>query len=332
MRALTWMLLLLGACKGGGTDPADDTDPVADDTDTAEPTDDTDVGPTETYTPVGFTPMEVFLPPWRYPQQGTRMFADAVSYEQFSGLTAPPELADLSQQVLVRIGNAGAFPGSIGSFTKVEKADSDGKIHSEVTWDVPGRDCSTFEIPLAVAAFSLIDPVGERPRFAVGWEWSGDHSCADGLEVDQACTISNYCKTGFICQGLTQGDTGICRPDDLHTTVDVPVGDLTDGMNEFELEFSGLATVSEDVLMQLSMTHPRASDLHISLENPAGTVVVIADRIELPRTLDLWIAVRGFPGDEPANGTWILRIDDQVSGQVGGIGPYSRVEVASRWD
>jgi hypothetical protein len=42
--------------------------------------------------------------------------------------------------------------------------------------------------------------------------------------------------------------------------------------------------------------------------------------------------VRGFPGDEPANGTWILRIDDQVSGQVGAIGPYSRVEVASRWD
>lgn len=152
------------------------------------------------------------------------------------------------------------------------------------------------------------------------------------------CSVSQPCPAGagLVCSGLVAGDQGICRPGWMRgaffseTAIEIPDGAA--GGTEAQLSVYGLATVSTDVAVDLLISHERPEDLRVSLVNPAGTEVVLYDHPqELVELYASSMPVKGFPGDESANGAWRLKVVDTVKGSTGSIGWFG-LTVTSRWD
>ncbi len=158
----------------------------------------------------------------------------------------------------------------------------------------------------------------------------------------QACSAAQPCPgTQLVCAGLTRGDAGLCLPawlrrsfDDVgpFAIPDAPAAGLTRHLTAY-----GLATVDMDVELRATIAHPRARDLRVTLENPAGTEVVVFDglaadpSVDADPYLELDGAVLGFSGDESVNGTWTLRLVDRQGGQVGTLSSW-HLTITSRWD
>ncbi len=164
-------------------------------------------------------------------------------------------------------------------------------------------------------------------------------SCVN-LAADSAANEGATCESdlacgnaGLLCAGLSRGTSGLCLPAwQRRSFVSEPQLAIPDNkpLGASAMLFAyGLATVDMDVWLKLQISHPRAADLLVTLENPAGTVVTIA--IPAGNGVDLDIPVLGFSGDESVNGAWTLKVVDKASGQAGTI---DRVElvIGSRWD
>jgi subtilisin-like proprotein convertase family protein len=86
------------------------------------------------------------------------------------------------------------------------------------------------------------------------------------------------------------------------------------------------------VVIDLHITHPRIADLRVSLINPSSTEAVVfsgeRDGTELYLNS---LPLRGFPGDESANGVWTLKVVDTRRGQTGTIQSFG-LTLTSRWD
>jgi hypothetical protein len=151
------------------------------------------------------------------------------------------------------------------------------------------------------------------------------------------CTATAACPadSGLTCAGLSRGSSGLCLPAwQRRGFVSEPQLAIPDNRPAGEtatLYVYGLATVDMDVWLRLHITHPRTSDLVITLENPAGAVVPVFSATAPGVDLDLEIPVQGFSGDEGVNGAWQLHVVDKAATKVGTI---DRVElvVGSRWD
>jgi hypothetical protein len=148
-----------------------------------------------------------------------------------------------------------------------------------------------------------------------------------------ASDIACGAESGLLCAGLSRGTSGLCLPAwQRRSFVSEPQLAIPDNkvIGASAMLFAyGLATVDMDVWLKLQISHPRAADLRITLENPAGTVATIA--VPAGNGVDLDVPVLGFSGDESVNGAWTLKVVDKASGQVGTI---DRVElvIGSRWD
>lgn len=324
MRLLLLTLPLVLACKGGkdgDTDPSDDTDKTPD---TGGPTDD------ETWEDLSFQTLDLLLPATVYRARTARLFTDAASFQTFTTLTPPPELAAGTHHVLVRVGNPGAYPGSVPAFTKVEKSES-GRLSADLTWQIPDDDCVNFVVTVPQAAFALIPPQpGARPKFGVGWEDNNSYDCTDGKTVGQSCSVREYCGPDLFCQGITRAGTGTCQPTALKNSWYLPATTLEDNaVTTVPVEVSGLGSNDTDVLLLVRLNHPRAADLRITVESPSGREVTVVDGVALPRTGQVSSALRGFSGQETVNGTWKVRFYDQQAGQRGSLDEGSILEIGS---
>ncbi len=140
-------------------------------------------------------------------------------------------------------------------------------------------------------------------------------------------------NAGLLCAGLSRGTSGLCLPAwQRRSFVSEPQLAIPDNkvIGASAMLFAyGLATVDMDVWLKLQISHPRAADLIVTLQNPAGTVATIA--VPAGNGVDLDVPVLGFSGDETVSGAWILKVVDKASGQTGTI---DRVElvIGSRWD
>ncbi|MCE9578887.1 MAG: proprotein convertase P-domain-containing protein [Deltaproteobacteria bacterium] len=153
----------------------------------------------------------------------------------------------------------------------------------------------------------------------------------DGTE----CTTDASCSSAaLVCAGASRG-YGLCRPAwmrgafaDAATTA-IPDG----GSIDRAIAVRGLATVDTDVVIALTIDHPRGSQLRVTLTNPAGTEAVVHDGVAADdgHALVLDGPVSGFSGDEMVNGEWTLRVTDRATGQVGAIRGWQLV-VTSRYD
>ena len=149
------------------------------------------------------------------------------------------------------------------------------------------------------------------------------------------CTSDAACgSAALVCAGATRG-YGLCNPAWMRGTFANPGAAIPDGgllIQRFAVR--GLASVDTDVVLRMTITHPRASQLRITLTNPASNEVLIHDGTAADDGQPLAIArpiTNGFSGDESVNGEWTLRIADRTSGHAGTLAPW-QLTLTSRWD
>ncbi|MBK8235361.1 MAG: proprotein convertase P-domain-containing protein [Deltaproteobacteria bacterium] len=161
-----------------------------------------------------------------------------------------------------------------------------------------------------------------------------------GFGEQTECSASAPCDLGqgLMCAGLTRGDEGLCLPawmvgnfadGSFETSLDlaIPDGDAQ-GLSRSLLVY-GLATVDMDVEIDLQIDHANPQDLRVTLTNPAGNEVLVAqDQADLFR---FHAAPVGFSGDESVNGEWTLRVVDAVAGNTGVLGSWT-LRIGSRFD
>jgi hypothetical protein len=163
-----------------------------------------------------------------------------------------------------------------------------------------------------------------------------DYEAPEHSAEDTSCTLESACPagSGLLCAGAPTSGDGLCRPAWLQGRFVVASSQAIPdrGTIEVPIVAFGLATVDVDVYLDLSISHPRPSDLRVALVNPAGTEAVVFDHASDGAALSSdGVLVRGFSGDETVNGTWRLVISDTVSGQTGAVSDVGLV-VTSRWD
>ena len=83
--------------------------------------------------------------------------------------------------------------------------------------------------------------------------------------------------------------------------------------------------------MDLWIDHPRVEDLRVTIANPGGTEVLVAEGLSGGEIFLDDVVVRGFSGDESVNGVWTLRVVDGVSGSEGTVRRFG-MTITSRWD
>ena len=149
------------------------------------------------------------------------------------------------------------------------------------------------------------------------------------------CDAEGICGPGLICGGRTDDFVGICSPEWMHdefvSASPAPIADGPDGGISTDLQVIGLATVPMDATLRVLIDHPRPSDLVLTLENTAGTVVPVWDPSMGPLPVALEAIPVQVPGDEPANGMWVLTAFDTVAGETGTI-QFFTLELISRFD
>ncbi|HWB76057.1 MAG TPA: proprotein convertase P-domain-containing protein [Nannocystaceae bacterium] len=170
---------------------------------------------------------------------------------------------------------------------------------------------------------------------------SGIGRCTDltGFGESTPCSASAPCDLaqGMACAGLTRGDEGLCQPawmfgnyGELESGVAVPDGAVAGATRTVDVH--GLGTVDTDVSLRLWVSHDAPSQLTATLVNPAGTEVVVFDGATAnANELSIDGPVLGFSGDESVNGTWTLRVVDDVAGSTGTIERWT-LSIASRLD
>lgn len=249
------------------------------------------------------------------------------------------ELWDASARRAFTVYEVGAGDNSFGAFfdhgqTTVAAQILDGDIGAcTATWGPERRQCdgtltcdeglrcegTPWEYPLG----RCLDPTRD------------DHP-ANGTE----CLAADACPSGsgLVCAGAATG-WGLCLPGWMKGRfVLAPEAAIPDGPTaaggglRVPFVVYGLATVSMDVVVDLHISHPRISDLRVTLTNPAETASVLFDGSREGRQLVLRGEVaRGFPGDESVNGSWVLEVVDTRAGDVGVLYDFA-LTLTTRWD
>jgi len=249
------------------------------------------------------------------------------------GVVNQAALWDASNRREYVVYEVGAGDNSFGAFFadgSVEPAAriNDGDLYDcTASWGQERRRCSDTE-PCA-SGLSCEGASGGAGR-----------CLAPGADVNPmigaSCADDRVCGAGLVCAGSALGGEGLCGPAWMRgrfaTRPGQTIPDNNRAGTSVQLLVGGLATVSTDVRIDLYVTHPRISDLRITLVNPAGTEsVVFAGDLTGTELYLRGVALRGFPGDEQVNGVWELRAVDTRRGSVGTIQDLG-LELTSRWD
>jgi hypothetical protein len=201
------------------------------------------------------------------------------------------------------------------------------------------EDCAVSRGPQGGACTSTDEcSVGECVGIAGG---VGRCTVLTGFGEQSECSVDAPCDIaeGLICGGLTRSDEGICQPawmsgnfaDTFSSEeggLSVPDGD-DNGLVRTVL-VNGLATVDTDVELDMFVIHPDATQLRITLTNPAGAEVTVFEG-EASEVFWRRHPVLGFSGDEMVNGEWTLRIVDDVAGDEGTLDHWT-LRLRSRFD
>jgi hypothetical protein len=166
--------------------------------------------------------------------------------------------------------------------------------------------------------------------------FAGAGECVNTADVPGegvACSSDAACGSpALVCAGVTRGG-GYCAPAWQRGTYAASGGALVDnGTAKHRVVVRGLATVDTDVILSARISHPRASQLRVTLVNPATAEVLVHDGVAADDGHDLVIDEPVFfSGDEGVNGEWTLKIVDRATGQTGTLSAWT-LTVTSRWD
>lgn len=247
------------------------------------------------------------------------------------------ELWDASNRLAFVAYEYGAGDNSYGAIfawdsTDIATSIQDGDLYGcTTTWGAERRECRSDE--QCAEGLRCLGIASEITRGRCVDTDVPAHPAQDSeCSADAPCPVGS----GLQCAGAPTSGAGICRPAWLTSAFDtnaeqsIPDGSTTG--TDVTLVAYGLATVDVDVKLDLWIDHPRVADLRISLINPSGTEIVIADRDRTGPEVSLDdFVVRGFSGDESVNGVWRLRVVDGVRGSAGQIRRFG-LTITSRWD
>jgi len=158
--------------------------------------------------------------------------------------------------------------------------------------------------------------------------------CVDtGVEGSgDPCSAAGACGAELVCGGRNDTFAGLCVPEWMRDEfVDESTGSIPDGLEGgtgHGVWVFGLATVPMDAVVRTRIDHPRPADLELTLTNPSGTTVMVWPRGAgaVPESIPV-----GVPGDESANGEWILTVRDVVAGSTGTTRLFT-LELTTRFD
>jgi serine protease len=160
---------------------------------------------------------------------------------------------------------------------------------------------------------------------------SGEFAQGGALE-DEECNESTPCAAGLVCAGYTVYPMGYYRPEwmagTFESTTDVAIPDASATGIESSIQVSGLASVPEDLIINLDIAHPRLADLEVVLVGPSGEETIWAAGSTGPKRV---IVGPGIERDAAVNGTWTLVVVDTKDGSVGTLKGWS-LELTSRMD
>lgn len=284
--------------------------------------------------------------PFQAPQQRSRftvlksLGVVVLAAAGLCGCTDAPKSADAGPS------NTGSADAGIPDAGSLDAAQRDASLQDAA----PAPDAAPADADAGAPDAAAVDGGPDSNRCATGAQCPTDLVCtgigAEGSgrcrdltpiagEGDM-CGADGDCRAGLICTQTSPG--GVCVPDWMLGTFDgkgleIPDDDpagITDEINVF-----GLGTVSTEVVLRLRLEHGRSPDVRIYLSNPSGTEALAynGNLVEEPVAPVVTFERRlmGFPGDESANGRWVLRAVDLDPAETGRIVSWS-ITLRSRFD
>jgi hypothetical protein len=177
---------------------------------------------------------------------------------------------------------------------------------------------------------------------------NGKCGLADALVGEgETCSAMVSCPSDeLVCGGLGDDpDAGLCLPvwmrgrfGETEDVFAVPAGgELSRGVVAY-----GLATVAMEIELYAEIVHPRITQLRVSVVNPSGTRALVWDGAQVAAEnpdvdldedgfVEIFDRVTGIPGDESANGTWMIEVENADAASAGELTSWS-LGITSRWD
>ncbi|RKG75285.1 proprotein convertase P-domain-containing protein [Corallococcus terminator] len=151
----------------------------------------------------------------------------------------------------------------------------------------------------------------------------------------ESCSLFVSCQTGLTCHGLASGATeGWCRPawmeGEFTSYSDLTLqGNTTPQMSTQPVV--GLATVPEDITVELDLAHNNPSKLVLTLEDPGGETALLWDGPNEGTPPKRIPVTRGIPRDGTINGLWKLHVVNPSGVGNGKLREWT-LKLNSRWD
>ncbi|MCA9606596.1 MAG: hypothetical protein KC619_13415 [Myxococcales bacterium] len=174
---------------------------------------------------------------------------------------------------------------------------------------------------------------GRPPEY--GYGKCRDQSSRPG--VQEPCDVDADCGERLVCIGQTVYEQGYCADDWMRDTFSVggvtglPAVAMTEPM-AFPIWVYGQASVPEDIIVTLDITHSDPSSLWIGLQPPTGQEpVTLWDGATTSGPLPRRIVDRAIYRDDAVNGRYELLIQNVGGRGEGELRGFS-LEITSRWD
>ncbi|MFP2925904.1 proprotein convertase P-domain-containing protein [Pyxidicoccus sp. 3LG] len=171
----------------------------------------------------------------------------------------------------------------------------------------------------------------------------GDGSSPYGRCIDPSpvqtgpgiCSVFLPCEAGFSCHGVPSGHPeGWCRPSwmtGLFTHyADVALPSATP-LVETSQAAVGLATVPEDIIVELDLAHTAPHRLVLTLVDPTGDTALLWDGPNEGTPPSRISVTRGISRDASVNGRWTLRVANPSGVGTGTLRAW-KLHLTSRYD
>lgn len=151
----------------------------------------------------------------------------------------------------------------------------------------------------------------------------------------ESCSVLQPCQAGLVCAGIANGYArGNCRPAwmaaDFSVDAELALPSSTTPV-ESRVAAVGLATVPEDIVVELDLVHASPHRLVLTLVDPNGDTALLWDGPNEGTPPARIPVTRGISRDDSVNGRWTLRVTNP-SGTGSGTLRSWRLKLTSRWD
>ena len=205
----------------------------------------------------------------------------------------------------------------------------------------PAADCDTYDFIWPADTLLSFDAVDATIESIDDLTEVTEAACADGATSSMSCDLDTPCGPDLLCAGIVRSTVllgtpgGLCLDSSHRGTFSGGMGTIpTDGADlDLTVDVAGLTTVDMDVAVFVELDHPAPEELVLTLTNPDGNEVSVADQQTTPlHPGGVPIVPNGFSGDESVNGTWTLTVRDAVDNDNNGSVQSWNVEIMSRFD